>query len=188
MPQIGEIKSGWSLGYKCDSRHIWHSCEGCGKERWVPLIRGEPIYKLCRSCAETGIRSGNWKGGRIKNNGYIVVKLSPDDFFLPMAMKGGHNKCSYVLEHRLIMAKHLGRCLQRWEWVHHKNGIKTDNRLENLELTTSGSHSIRHSKGYQDGYRQGLQDAHIKQIQELKHEIRLLRWELREREKEHAHT
>ena len=78
-----------------------------------------------------------WKGGKsITPLGYVIV-LMPDH---PNASVGGR----YVFEHRIVMEKFLGRTLNRWEVVHHKNEIKTDNRIENLELLTKREHDRLH--------------------------------------------
>jgi len=82
-------------------------------------------------------KSYHWKGGKVKaSGGYIWIHL-PDH---PKAM---HKQ--YVYEHRIIIEQHIGRYLKSSEIVHHKNGIKDDNRLENLELSTRKKHpSIHH--------------------------------------------
>lgn len=127
MPTIGQLQRGRHIGSKSrDQLYIWHACVGCGRERWVAYIKDKPRSELCRSCATSKAR---WQGGRIKQGPYYKVRLAPDNFFYAMADHKG-----YVLEHRLIMAKSLNRCLLPWEVVHHRNGIKNDNRLENLQL------------------------------------------------------
>jgi len=139
MPQLGDVAKGIDLGYKTPGfRYILLACKKCGKQRWVRLVKTRPDSSICVHCnmGKKGNLCGKWKGGRCFDNGYVQLKLQPDDFFYPMAKKNG-----YVLEHRLVMAKHLGRCLQGWELVHHKNHIKTDNRIENLQLVTDDRHN-----------------------------------------------
>lgn len=72
----------------------------------------------------------NWKEGKkVTQAGYFMVLLHPKDPFIKMAAKS-----RYVMEHRLVMAKHLGRCLEKWEIVHHRDANKKNNNIENLEL------------------------------------------------------
>ncbi len=73
-----------------------------------------------------GRNAPNWKGGKLKDkNGYIYIH-SPNH--------PHKNGTDYVFEHRLVMESYLGRYLKPKEVVHHINGIKDDNRLENLKL------------------------------------------------------
>lgn len=69
-----------------------------------------------------------WKGGRSNRGGYVIV------------LKPGHpggDAQGYVYEQRLVMEKHLGRLLGLREVVHHINGNRVDNRIENLMLFPS---------------------------------------------------
>lgn len=166
MPQIGEITTGQKIGKVNTNKyhkHIFVACPNCGLGHWTPLRNSVlPDFKgYCVTCrkkrsiqtlrnyvmpnelrakigqAHRGSKSPNWKGGRTTNErGYILVRLYPDNFFYSMATKQG-----YVLEHRLIMAKYLGRCLHPWEVVHHRNHIHTDNRIENLQLVSDDRHN-----------------------------------------------
>lgn len=77
---------------------------------------------------------GSWRGGRITTEGYVYIKPADEDLTYCRPNSNG-----YVAEHRLVVAKALGRKLLPTETVHHKNGVRGDNRLENLQLR-QGNH------------------------------------------------
>jgi phage antirepressor YoqD-like protein len=87
-----------------------------------------------------GARHPNYRGGRIvTRRGYVYIR-SPNHT--------DKNHLGYVLEHRLVMEKMIGRRLLPTEVVHHKNGKKGDNRPENLELfSENGKHLAFELKG-----------------------------------------
>lgn len=95
---------------------------------------GEKITKSLIGLTREKCRA--WKGGVHIKNGYRYI-------YSPVHP---YNSYGYVREHRLIIEKKIGRYLHKWEIVHHKNGIKDDNRLENLELTTQSKHIKKHIK------------------------------------------
>jgi hypothetical protein len=70
----------------------------------------------------------NWKGGHVTSQGYRVFSMRDH----PNARKSG-----YIFEHVHVMSEVLGRALGVGETVHHKNGIRSDNRKSNLELWSS---------------------------------------------------
>ena len=181
MPELGEIKSGKDIGRR-KGRYMWLECEICKERRWV-YLRKDKTAKVCLSCAikrRAGRGNYNWKGGTRKTTGgYIETKVFPNDFFHPMA-----NKANYVREHRLVMAQHLGRCLQPWEIVHHKDKNRTNNRIENLKIVSDIGHNQITLIERKIDRLLNQNEKLLEQNKELKQEIRLLRWELRQRTSE----
>lgn len=130
---------------KCKNAHmarhqIVATCEVCGAEfRRSPSVAAYTKLRFCSKPCEgrgrmrrTLDRDHNGRPALKDRSGYIRI-YEPDH---PRAMNGG-----WVMEHRWIMEQRLGRMLQTSEHVHHINGVKDDNRPENLEVMGHSAHS-----------------------------------------------
>ena len=124
-------------------------CEECGKDGLLSKRR------FCSwDCFITAQKAGKIDSGKTRNtrlvdrNGYVRIYCGKEH---PMADKDG-----YVLEHRLVMFDHAGRVLEKFEFVHHLNGIKDDNRIENLKIVNARNHAKEHLKEYDQGFREGF--------------------------------
>jgi hypothetical protein len=145
MAEIGRIKG-------CNPEAVRYQLKKRGIARRL-AIEGQRLYY---DNIGVGQHCPNWKGGRHRGNGYIYIYMPSH----PYAQKHG-----YIAEHRLVIEQNLGRYLMPWEIVHHINGIRDDNRLENLELISLSNHTLR--------------EALCQQCM-LRKEIRLLRWQIKD--------
>jgi len=120
------------------SKKIEMNCIVCGSH-FLKYPSAKDTYCCSDKCARikrsqtirerwSGSNNWAWKGGRVKSSGYIFIQKRTHPHV---------NSSGYVAEHRLVMEKHLGRYLSPTERVHHINGIRDDNRLENLMVMTS---------------------------------------------------
>ena len=174
-PAVGDRAVATDIGRRGKGWYTWRLCPDCGKGRWVQCRLHERPNSRCFDCAQkkrlTGETNPRWNGGvRYDPSHGFYVRVSPDHPFYAMSMSAG-GQC-YIAEHRLVMAMHLGKLLEKWEVVHHINGDNTDNRLDNLELLPKQSDHLPYN----------LQQAQIRDLQDrvtqLEAENALLRFQL----------
>jgi len=89
-----------------------------------------------------GNKNVNWRGGKCKSRGYILIFNANHPY---------SNSKGYIPEHRFLVEQILGRYLTKSEKVHHLNGIKSDNRIENLYLFPNNIEHSRYHKNFQCG-------------------------------------
>lgn len=128
-----EISKWVAIKYKNCEKHLPYfkiKCLTCNRVDCVSSITLNKSIRegaRCRSCSlRKRHEAGNTKS--VDKDGYVRIYCPSHH----SAMSNG-----YVLEHRLVMESSLGRCLLPTETVHHKNGIRSDNSIGNLELWVS---------------------------------------------------
>jgi hypothetical protein len=99
-----------------------------------------PIYcsLACRNSAYRGTGNPKWRGGVVRQPSGYLYEYAPDH---PHATKQG-----YVMQHRLVVEREIGRVLDPAEEVHHRNHVRDDNRYENLEVQEDKrAHRVLHA-------------------------------------------
>ena len=178
------------------SRHkrTWLRCLECGKEYWVHNARirkqkryGETKF-CCNECRYSywkkhgtpiyrppGLPASAYGFPELKRSQRVIGEKGYVFVYRPLDHPGRISKSGKVhhriREHTLVMEKMLGRTLYPYEKVHHRNGIKSDNRPENLELWVR-----KHSDGVRvsDVYGRDI-DRLLERVSQLESELARLK-------------
>lgn len=142
--QCGVMFQRWK--HQTGRKYCCRSCSYIGRRTRVELqchncsatfLRDPAQQKRCKrhfcspQCfheSNSGSKSIKWKGGSLTRCGYRVI----------------YRDTHRILEHRAVMEEHLGRPLLEEEIIHHINGDKLDNRIENLQITSLQEHQSLH--------------------------------------------
>jgi hypothetical protein len=142
--------------HKHSEKLVKRICLICGEERWVNIsnTRRPHFTGICRSCRNathfpvynhlSGADNPCWKDGRTRHGDYwkVMVKGHPRA-----------NKQGYVYEHIVVWERAHNKLLPKGWVVHHLNGIKDDNRPENLVAMPKNAHA-RLAEPYQKRIRE----------------------------------
>jgi len=133
-PEVGDVAQATTLGQIGSHTMFFDPCIKCGTPHWV-RIHSRNTY--CSRCGlkHTGPRRDRSSDGRFTTDGYVIVRVEKTDPLRAMSKAGG-----WVLEHRLIVARRIGRPLTHNDVIHHINGIRSDNSNGNLQLLTVRTH------------------------------------------------
>ena len=130
-PNIGDSVATRSIGKMGRAIRVWEACPKCGHERWVKRnARGTCCQYCMTPPTYYGAENNRWNETKktVTKSG-IRVYVTPDHPFFPLA----HRCAKYgyaILEHRLVMATQLNRCLESWEVVHHIDGDNCNKLLD----------------------------------------------------------
>ena len=109
-------------------------CSRCGKT-YTPkriIVGGQRVCPDCR---------GEYRTGSVPRPWWELKQFKrPDGYMAVQGIDPITRVRRQTVVHRLIMEEAIGRLLLRTEWVHHRNGIRDDNRLENLEIVSHTNH------------------------------------------------
>lgn len=132
------IKTSKELGRKGNRKYISKQCVKCKQDRWIEIHREKAsgYTGLCSKCfIAKGADNSMWKGGRTIVKGYVRILHKKHS----LAIKSG-----YILEHRLIASQKYGVEAVKNMIVHHKDGNKLNNKIENLEIVSRSGHPRLH--------------------------------------------
>lgn len=164
-------------GHPCMAAPV--TCPDCMAERWFPLgllhqqLKRDDYSGRCKACGQAFSRiqtakTKQFKGGRRRVAcGYIA--LSPcfakiDEVPMFTAMR---NKGNFVLEHRWVMAKYLGRPLTSRECIDHMDGNKANNAIDNLRIYVKGKNQPGSGNGYGTYYHEWqMAEAKVRELEQ----------------------
>jgi HNH endonuclease len=162
-PHLGRVESNVFCSRTCfyETKRTYKVCERCGKTYYT--LKSKPLlHRFCSKACRRGEKVEVLREKRHTSSRGYVYRYAPEH------PSTNGNPWQYVAEHRLVIEGTIGRLLHPWENVHHKNGDKGDNRLDNLELWV-----VNQPAGQESVYLQEI--VHLnRRLAELKSRLRLM--------------